>query len=157
MKDCPQKSVDHDGTPAVESDMYTIITALSAGFAAFFSFKAYIKLPVFMLILAIVARIKIRDALLSTIKIGVGFAGVFVIFTFFVTQITPTIQAIISVRGLNYPVADVGWPPLAAITWSSSLSLRAFSLLCISSRRNRDQSAVDDRTAPVRRGTGRTI
>jgi len=102
--------------------MQTIISALSTGFAAFFSFKAYVILPVFMLVLAVIARMKIRDAILAAIKIGVGFAGVFVIFTFFVTQITPAIRAIISLRGLDYPVADVGWPPLAAITWSSSLT-----------------------------------
>lgn len=102
--------------------MQTIITILSEAFTAFFSFKAYVILPVFMLILALVARMKIREALLSTIKIGVGFAGVFVVFTFFVTQISPAINAIIETRGLNYPVADVGWPPLAAITWSSSLT-----------------------------------
>lgn len=102
--------------------MQTIISVLSAAFTEFFSFKAYVILPVFMLVLALVARMKIRDAILSTIKIGVGFAGIFVVFTFFVTQISPAINAIIEIRGLNYPVADVGWPPLAAITWSSSLT-----------------------------------
>ena len=50
------------------------------------------------------------------------FAGVFAVFSFFVTQISPAIEAIIRVRGLDYPVVDVGWPPLAAITWSSSLT-----------------------------------
>lgn len=102
--------------------MQTIIMNLSETLSIFFSFKAYVILPVFMLILALIARMKIRDALISTIKIGVGFAGVFLVFTFFVSQISPAIKAIIETRGLNYPVADVGWPPLAAITWSSSLT-----------------------------------
>jgi len=75
-----------------------------------------------MLILALVARMRLKEALLASIRIGVGFSGVFVVFGFFVTQISPAIEAIIRVRGLNYPVADVGWPPLAAITWSSSLT-----------------------------------
>jgi galactitol PTS system EIIC component len=102
--------------------METIISGLSSAFATFFSFKAYVILPVFMLILALVARMRLKEALLASIKIGVGFSGVFVVFGFFVTQISPAIEAIILVRGLNYPVADVGWPPLAAITWSSSLT-----------------------------------
>ena len=100
----------------------SIATALSGAFTAFFGFKAYIILPVFMLVLALVARMRIKDALLATVKIGAGFAGVFVVFSFFVTQISPAIQAIIALRGLNYPVVDIGWPPLAAITWSSALT-----------------------------------
>lgn len=102
--------------------MESIIASLSAAFTAFFSFKAYVILPVFMLVLAIIARMRLKEALLATLKIGAGFAGVFVVFTFFVSQISPAIEAIVKLRGLNYPVIDVGWPPLAAITWSSSLT-----------------------------------
>ncbi len=102
--------------------MESIIATLSGAFTAFFSFKAYVILPVFMLILALIARMKLKDAILATVKIGAGFAGVFVSFTFFVSQISPAIQAIIAVRGLNYPVVDVGWPPLAVITWSSAIT-----------------------------------
>lgn len=102
--------------------METIISGLQTAFATFFSFKAYVILPIFMLILALAARMKIKDALLAALKIGTGFSGVFIVFSFFVTQISPAIEAIISLRGLNYPVADVGWPPLAAITWSSPLT-----------------------------------
>ena len=102
--------------------LQSIVAALSGAFTAFFSFKAYIILPVFMLVLALLARMRIKDALLATVKIGAGFAGVFVVFSFFVTQISPAIQAIIALRGLNYPVVDIGWPPLAAITWSSALT-----------------------------------
>ena len=102
--------------------MENIIASLSSAFATFFSFKAYVILPVFMLILALAARMRLKEALLASIKIGAGFSGVFVVFGFFVTQISPAIEAIILVRGLDYPVADVGWPPLAAITWSSSLT-----------------------------------
>ncbi len=102
--------------------MDSIISGLQAAFAAFFGFKAYVILPVFMLILALTARMKLKEALLAALKIGAGFSGVFIVFGFFVSQISPAIEAIISVRGLNYPVADVGWPPLAAITWSSPLT-----------------------------------
>ena len=63
--------------------MESIIASLSAAFTAFFSFKAYVILPVFMLVLAIVARMRLKEALLATIKIGAGFAGVFVVFTFY--------------------------------------------------------------------------
>jgi PTS system galactitol-specific IIC component len=111
--------------------METFTSGLATALTAFFSFKAYVILPVFMLILALVARMKIKNAILSTIRIGAGFAGVFVVFTFFVTQISPAIKSIIELRGLNYPVVDVGWPPLAAITWSSALTPMVIPLVML--------------------------
>ena len=59
---------------------------------------------------------RVKEALLAAIRIGAGFAGVFVVFGFFVSQISPAIESIIALRGLDYPVIDIGWPPLAAIT-----------------------------------------
>lgn len=102
--------------------MDSIVVGLKSAFTAFFGFKAYVILPVFMLVLALAARMKPKEALFASIKIGAGFSGVFIVFSFFVTQIRPAIEAVIALRGLNYPVADVGWPPLAAITWSSPLT-----------------------------------
>ncbi len=102
--------------------METIIAGLSSAFSTFFSFKAYVILPAFMLPLALLARMRLKEALFACVRIGVGFAGVFAVFSFFVSQISPAIEAIIRVRDLDYPVVDVGWPPLAAITWSSSLT-----------------------------------
>jgi PTS system galactitol-specific IIC component len=102
--------------------MESIISGLSAAVTGFFSFKAYVILPVFMLALALIARMRVKEAVLASIKVGAGFAGVFVVFSFFVTQISPAIEAIVKIRGLNFPVVDVGWPPLAVITWSSSLT-----------------------------------
>ena len=61
---------------------------------AFFSFKAYVILPAFMLILAFAARMRPKEALLATIRIGAGFAGVFVVFGFFVAQIVITSYSI---------------------------------------------------------------
>ncbi len=111
--------------------METIIAGLSSVLSAFFSFKAYVILPAFMFPLALLARMRLKEAVFSCIKIGVGFAGVFAVFSFFVTQISPAIEAIIRVRGLDYPVVDVGWPPLAAITWSSSLTPLVIPLIML--------------------------
>ena len=102
--------------------MQTLTASFANALTVFFTFKAYVILPVFMLILAFASRMKPGEALLSALKTGAGFAGIFIVFNFFVTQISPAISAIITVRHLNFPVVDVGWPPLAAITWSSGLT-----------------------------------
>jgi PTS system galactitol-specific IIC component len=109
--------------------MDAIFSSLKEGLDAFFGFKAYVILPVFMLLLAFIARMRVKEALLSTLRVGAGFAGVFLTFGFFVSQIGPAIRSMIAVRGLDFPVMDVGWPPLAAITWSSSLAAVSIPLV----------------------------
>lgn len=89
---------------------------------AFFSFKAYVMLPVIILMIALAVRLPLRRALMSTVALAAGFAGVFIAFNFFVANISPAVQQLSTVRGLNFPVLDVGWPPLAAITWASPLA-----------------------------------
>lgn len=79
-------------------------------------------LPFFIFIIAMLVRMNISRAFISALKMGVGFAGIFIVFAFFVDNIKPAVEAIIHIRNLDFPVLDVGWPPLAAITWSSSLA-----------------------------------
>ena len=79
-------------------------------------------LPLVIFLLALIVRLKVGQAALSALKVAVGFAGIFLIFDFFVASIGPAVQALIARRGLDYPVLDVGWPPLAAITWASKIA-----------------------------------
>ncbi|TYQ14931.1 UNVERIFIED_CONTAM: PTS system galactitol-specific IIC component [Acetivibrio alkalicellulosi] len=85
-------------------------------------FKPYVMLPVIILLLAMVFRIKPSTGIKSAFTIGIGFIGIFVIFDYFVAIINPVIQNLISRAGLQLDVLDVGWPPLAAITWSFALA-----------------------------------
>lgn len=87
-----------------------------------FTFKAYVMLPAVMLVVALVIRMKVGQSLLSALRLGVGFAGIFIAFDFFVQQIAPAVSAVVKTRGLDFPVLDVGWPPLAAITWASPIA-----------------------------------
>ena len=53
---------------------------LSTALDTFFSFKAYVMLPIIIFLLGVVIRMKVKDALLSALKVAVGFAGIFIIF-----------------------------------------------------------------------------
>ena len=98
------------------------MTFLSSIIDSFFEFKAYVMLPFFIIIIGLIIRMKIGALLRSALQLGTGFAGVFIVFSFFVDNIRPAVETIMNVRGLDFPVLDVGWPPLAAITWSSSIA-----------------------------------
>ena len=95
---------------------------LSAVIAFIFSFKAYVMLPAVILVVGICIRMNVGKAALSALRLGVGFAGIFIAFGFFVQQIAPAVSAMVKTRGLDFPVLDVGWPPLAAITWASPIA-----------------------------------
>lgn len=88
----------------------------------FFEFKAYVMLPIFIIIIGLIIRMKIGELFSSALKLGTGFAGIFIVFNFFVDNIRPAVEMLMINRGLDFPVLDVGWPPLAAITWGSSIA-----------------------------------
>ncbi|CAM8670468.1 GatC Phosphotransferase system, galactitol-specific IIC component [Comamonadaceae bacterium] len=106
-----------------------LMTTLQTSIAAFFSFKAYVMLPILMLVIALVARVPARQAVLSTVTLAAGFAGVFIAFNFFVANISPAVQQLSQARGLDFQVLDVGWLPLAAITWASPLAAISIPLV----------------------------
>jgi len=95
---------------------------LSTVIGFIFSFKAYVMLPLAILVVGICIRMNVGKAALSALRLGVGFAGIFIAFGFFVQQIAPAVSAMVKTRGLDFPVLDVGWPPLAAITWASPIA-----------------------------------
>jgi len=53
---------------------------ITAAVNAFFQFKAYVMLPLIILIIAAIIRMPVRDALLSALKLAAGFAGIFIAF-----------------------------------------------------------------------------
>lgn len=85
-------------------------------------FEPYVMLPFIILILSIIFRIKLTTGIKSSFTIGIGFIGIFVMFDHFVSIINPVIQQLISRVGLELDILDVGWPPLAAITWAFSFT-----------------------------------
>jgi PTS system galactitol-specific IIC component len=97
----------------------------------FFGFKAYVMLPIIIFLIALAVRVPLKRALLSAVSLAAGFAGVFIAFNFFVSNIGPAVQQLSQVRGLNFPVLDVGWPPLAAITWASPLAAISIPMVLV--------------------------
>lgn len=86
------------------------------------SFKAYVMLPLIILLFALVFGLKPGKAIQSALTIGIGFIGIFMVFDYFIERLGPSVEALIQKTGLQFHVLDVGWTPLAAITWSFQLA-----------------------------------
>jgi PTS system galactitol-specific IIC component len=102
---------------------------LASALSWFFSFKAFVMLPVVILVIALVSRMKWSSALLAALQLGAGFAGIFLVYDLFLGLLKPAVEAISATRGLNFPVVDAGWPPLAAITWASWIAPVSIALV----------------------------
>ncbi len=98
---------------------------------SFFSFKAYVMLPIIILLVGLLSGMKVKHALMGSLRLAAGFAGIFIAFDFFVATINPAVQALAQVRGLDLPILDVGWPPLAAITWASPVAHISIPLIIV--------------------------
>ncbi|BEP29884.1 PTS transporter subunit IIC [Helicovermis profundi] len=84
------------------------------------SFEVYVMLPILMFTLSMIIGIKFKNALKYSMTLGVGFLGIFMVFDFFVSKMSPAIEAIALNTGSDMKILDVGWPPLAASSWSFS-------------------------------------
>ena len=97
----------------------------------FFQFKAYVMLPIIIFIIAVIIRMPLKKAFLSVLQLGAGFAGIFIAFDFFVSNINPAVSDLMIMRDINLPVLDVGWPPLAAITWASPIAHLSIPIIIV--------------------------
>ena len=86
------------------------------------SFQPYVMLPIIIFFLSIIFHIGIQDAIKSSLTIGIGFIGIFIVFDFFISKIGPVLEQLIARTGLEYNVLDVGWPPMATIAWGFKLA-----------------------------------
>lgn len=98
------------------------MSILNNGIKYFLSFETFVLLPIIIFILALVFGIKLKVAIKSALQLGIGFVGMFMTFDYFVNIIQPVVSQLIIRSGLEMGVLDLGWPPLAAITWSFNLA-----------------------------------
>ncbi|KKI91846.1 PTS system galactitol-specific transporter subunit IIC [Bacillus sp. SA1-12] len=85
-------------------------------------FGPTVMLPIVVFILAICFRVKPAKALRSSVIIGMGFVGIFLIFNLLIESVGPAAQAMVDRTGIDLPVVDTGWPPLAAIAFASPIA-----------------------------------
>lgn len=85
-------------------------------------FGPTVLLPLVLFFLALFFKVKPAKALRSSLIVGIGFVGIYAIFDILTSNVGPAAQAIVERTGISLPVVDLGWPPLAAITWGSPIA-----------------------------------
>ncbi|EDC8000050.1 PTS galactitol transporter subunit IIC [Salmonella enterica] len=85
-------------------------------------FGPTVLLPLVLFFLALFFKVKPAKALRSSLIVGIGFVGIYAIFDILTSNVGPAAQAMVDRTGISLPVVDLGWPPLAAITWGSPIA-----------------------------------
>lgn len=89
---------------------------------AFASLGAMCMMPIIILVLGLIFRVKMNVLLKSALMVGIGFAGVNIVINWFVSQVSPSVTQMVANWGIQTSIMDVGWPARAAATWANPLA-----------------------------------
>lgn len=85
-------------------------------------------LPLIMIIIGLIVRMKFSTAFSSALTLGAAFLGMSVVIDFMFAAIGPASEAFVNNTGLQLNTLDLGWPPNAAIAWAWPYAFLMFPL-----------------------------
>lgn len=91
--------------------------------AELFALGAGPKMFFFVSVLAIVMGAKVSKAIEGGLKLAIAMTGVGVVIRVLIGNFAPALAAFATSTGLSLQMTDVGWAPLATITWGSAYTL----------------------------------
>lgn len=80
-------------------------------------------MTIILTVIALLFRVKFTKALEGGIKLGIALTGVGAIMNILTGAFSSALGEFVANTGLNLNVTDVGWAPLATITWGSPYTL----------------------------------
>ncbi len=80
-----------------------------------------VMFPIVLFVIGLIFGMDARKALRSGLTVGVGFAGIFLVFGFLMDTIANVAQTLAEVYGGALSFMDVGWATFAGIGWGSAI------------------------------------
>lgn len=81
-----------------------------------------VMMPIIILILSLIVRVKLQRAIIAALTVGVAFIGINMTIGFLMSKIGPVVSQFVERSGLQLTVIDTGWPSAASITWASGIA-----------------------------------
>ena len=81
-----------------------------------------VVLPIIIFTLAIVFRVKVKDAIVAGMTVGIGMIGIGLVTGLLGNSVGPAAQAMVERMGLNLTIIDAGWPAVSAATWAQPIA-----------------------------------
>lgn len=76
---------------------------------------ASVMMPLIFIVLGLILRLRISQAIKAGLMVGIGFIGLSITVNLMIDSLTPVSHAIVNRFGLNLTVLDMGWPAAAAV------------------------------------------
>lgn len=103
--------------------MDTIIEIANFIFKPLIDLGAAPMMTILLTIIAVCFGVKFSKALMGGLKLGIAITGIGAIINILTTAFAEPMQAFVESTGIQLTITDVGWAPLATITWSSPYTL----------------------------------
>src|SRR5699024_5659433 len=82
-------------------------------------------------LLAIAMRVKVSKALEGGLKLAIALTGISAVIDILTGNFAPALEDFVISTGIELTITDVGWAPLATITWCSAYTLFFLLILVI--------------------------
>lgn len=89
---------------------------------------APVFVPLIMLIIGLIAKMKFRDAFKSALTLGIAFTGMSLVIDFMMGAISSAAQQLADNTGVVLTAVDGGWPGMASISWAWPYAFLLFPL-----------------------------
>lgn len=93
------------------------------------SVGAAVFVPIIMIVMGLIVRMKVKDAISAGILLGVAFSGMSMLINYMSGLVQPVGEAMLERLGIDLPIMDGGWTTMAAIAWSWPFAILVFPLL----------------------------
>lgn len=82
-------------------------------------------------LIAILMKVKVSKALEGGLKLAIALTGIGAVINILTGNFAPALQDFVKSTGIELTITDVGWAPLATITWGSAYTLFFLFILVI--------------------------
>lgn len=89
----------------------------------FDTFANYITVPIIIFVICKIFRTPTKRAFQSAVLVGVGLMGMSFVTTAFGNVLTPLIQRMVEVSGIDKPGLDIGWQAVASVAYSTDIGM----------------------------------
>ncbi|KNE22255.1 PTS galactitol transporter subunit IIC [Virgibacillus pantothenticus] len=86
---------------------------------------------ILLTLLAVLMRVKVSKALEGGLKLAIALTGIGAVIDLLSGNFAPALQDFVKSTGIELTITDVGWAPLATITWGSAYTLFFLMILII--------------------------
>jgi len=95
------------------------------------SMPSYVFVPMIMIIMGLIVKMKLSDAISAGLLLGVAFTGMSMLISQMTGIMGPIGEAMLERLGMSLPIVDGGWTTMSAISWTAPYAILMFPLMIV--------------------------